>query len=210
MFACALACYDCRHNREDGRISTHLSHTFLALNNEMKRIYDLFERSSSCFQCSNDYDDNDNDNDDTNDKNSSNILAYRNIIFSLLCKYVLNSYHNCIEKLNFDCTKEGVMSRRSLNPALYQAQEELECLKYVFFTYIPVKYRQDWTSTFGEKMERSIDEEDEQDEKQTRDRYHLDMSIDIRPPGDNCWEWENILTRSRLFVASFSAWWVEK
>ena len=187
----------CRLDGTEG-ISTHLSHTFLALDNEMKRIHDVLERCSQYPQYGSSH--GDDGSNETNNNNLTGIIAYQHIIFSLLCKCVLDSFHLCIEKLKFDRTKEGVMSHKSLNPALYQAQEELECLKYVFYTHVPSKYCQDWTSVYGEKLELSTPrkEEDEREDK-------VGDNVDIG--GDNYWECENILKRSSLFISSFSARW---
>ena len=190
------------YSRLDGTegISTHLSHTFIALDNEMKRIHDIFERCFQYLQCGSGH--SDDVSNETSNNNLTGIVAYQHIIFSLLCKCVLDSFHICIQKLKFDHTKEGVISHKSLNPALYQAQEELECLKYVFYTHIPSKYCKDWTSVYGEKLELSTPREKEKGER--KDKVGDDVDIG---GGDNYWECENILKRSSLFISSFSARW---
>ena len=152
----------------------------------MRRIHDLVERCRDVSRYGRVDDDEDGDEVD--------ISSYKHVLYSFLCASVLDSFNGCVQKLKFDEAKEGITYHKSLNPALYQAQEEMECLKYIFYTRIPLKYCHDWVTKYGEKLELTTFEEGE-------------IYANNEGDGNNYWEWENILKRSRLFVLSFSAWW---
>ena len=187
--------FHARLDDEEG-ISVHLSHTFLALENQMKKIHDIFEVSLLYFDCdnTNNYDVDSMRNarqpEDKSKTRPQNILAYKHIVYSLLCKCVLDSFQSFIQQLKFDHIHQGVVSQRSLNPQLYQVQEEFECLKYVFYTHVPVVYCHDWALTYGERPEAKAE-------------GRLEGSRN----DENCREWEILLERSDLFVTSFSTWW---